>query len=232
MSKTTNTRTLRSEVPEGVRFITAEGEVLDGFTVANHEHDDRVSYDAQNAADAASGWLQAHDPSNGVVRFIGATARTMREQAASRRFWSGVMFDGRLAYVTLDTDPEVKGRPESLRPRTPAVVAVDCEGWGDGGATVALVYVDPVSSFMVDDPQPYDPANRKELAKYDAASAVAILKFHRWDFDDVEAWQAEGRAAVRAIAGPPTGSSDRNGNGPDGPDPLAAAAALRALARL
>ncbi len=180
------------------------------------------------AATEADGWLSKHDPERaGVVRFIGATARKLSEVAQVRRFWNDAHYIGTLAYVTLDTDPEVPGRPESRRPGVPAVVAVECEGWGDNGANVAIVYHVPERTFVVDDVTPSNPTGTKALAAYDGASAVAVLAFHRWTFGDIDRWQEEGRNAVRAVA-----LTNRSELEEEPTDEREAMAKLRRMARL
>jgi hypothetical protein len=227
---------IRSEVPNGVRIISADGEVVTdnlpvGFEVANLEHDDRISYDEQLQADEHAGWLEQHDPRRSpyVVK-VGAKCATLSEAKAVRRHWSNAMYNGKLEVVTLDTDPEVKGRPMQYRPYTDAVVAVDCQGWGPGDANVAIVYCVPARSWLADDPQPNDPGHRTELASLDGASVTHVIAWERWSIQQVESWGQAGRDAVRAVAG--RALPQRNDADDERERTAAGAAALRRLATM
>lgn len=168
----------------------------------NHTPDDRPSIRDQWGADDATGWLEKHDPDRApVAQWIGSKATTMREAKKVADLWTALLRDQTLGYVTLDTDPEMPGRPRSMRPGVPAVIYVELPNWWPGTpGEVAAVYYWPSSTWLTD-PDPVTEV-RTELAGYRAgAGARAILyTFRPSSYDEVERRIEEGRRAVAAVA--------------------------------
>jgi hypothetical protein len=172
-------------------------------TMNDHTNTDTPSMRDIENADAAAGWLERWNPESGrasVVRWIGQNARTIKERQAVNRVWSDLLWSGTLGYVTLDTDPETPGRPQSMRPGVPALVVIEYPEHHPDAGTVAVIYVQPRQTF----PTKPDPVTgeRAELADYKDGSAAAALVGYlsATSADEVDEWIKEGRQAVAAVA--------------------------------
>jgi hypothetical protein len=157
--------------------------------------------DLQNAEDLA-GWLDRYDKARGNAAHVvevGRKATSIKQARDIAKAWGNLLRECTVAAVTLDTDPLEAGRPQSRRPGCPAILVVELPVWHDHAGRCAVLYYVPTDSFMVDDDE--RPGQRKELASYTNGAGVRfVIEYLDMDADDVEAFENDGRRAVRATA--------------------------------
>lgn len=125
--------------------------------------DDRPSHwDLQNA-DSAHALLAFFDPS------IAGAMLTPTPGSAAARDLNNLRWNARIGdVVTLDTEPEVPGKPQSGRPGVPAVALVRLPDTARNARSVAVLWYDPVETTIAQ--------SGREYAKLDAHSLYAVVR--------------------------------------------------------
>lgn len=165
--------------------------------------DDGIGIAEYLSHDAQVGWLDRYDMAAGKASYIlkvGSQCKNMKEARDVTAHWSRILYDGKIGYVTLDTDPSEPGRPRKMRPNTPAILLVEFPKWHPDAGTLAALYYTPVTTWPTD-PDPIT-GLREELANYNKGSGVRYL-IEYLDLPSIEAidqWLELGNNAVRAAA--------------------------------
>lgn len=178
-------------------------------------YDSFSPYEIQSA-DEASALLERHNPeASGVVQMIGAKATSIVLARKAGQTWAALARANRVATVTLDTDPEVPGRPQSLRPGTPQLQLIALPEWhhlnGDGSRDLfGVVYYLPVTTWTTRAEVQINPnTGAPEViqpnvlaAQNDPAGFIAVTQVLHMTSTQVDEWQADLRNAVRAMSAP------------------------------
>jgi hypothetical protein len=157
--------------------------------------------DIMNADDLA-GWLDRYDMRRGnasYVQKIGGKAKSLVEARRIQKLWGTLLRSNRIDYVTLDTDPTVKGRPQTMAPNVPAIMLIEMPEWHDHAGRTAVVYYVPTDTWFVDDDE--HPGAKKELASYsDGAGCQFVIEYIDLSTESMVDFINDGRRAVAAAA--------------------------------
>jgi hypothetical protein len=146
-----------------------------------------------------------------VVTYIGKAATSAAEVMRVRRPWAQLARTECVGYVTLDTDPEVPGRPQQLRPGTEIIQWIALPEWHPlfvpGDQEVAVVRYIPSTTWLAESIEGGRVVRTPLASRTDASGFVSILGYAS-GITNAEEQVAELRQALRDLSAPERPDTD------------------------
>lgn len=138
-----------------------------------------------------------------VVRFIGKDAKSAAQLMRVRRPWAQLARTEAVGYVSLDTDPEVPGRPQNLRPGVDMIQWIALPEFHplfvEHAQEVAVVRYIPATTWMAENIEGGVVVRTPLASRTDASGFVSVVGYCP-DIPTAEEQIAELRQALRDIS--------------------------------
>jgi hypothetical protein len=153
------------------------------------------------AADEVTGLISKYaDP---ALTFIGQSAKSAAEINRTKRPWSDLARSETIGRVTLDLDPEVKGRPQPGRPGVDQVVFLCLPSWHPlfkaGIQEVAAVLYRPATTYEAQRIEKGRVVREPRASSYDVTGWIGIVDYFG-SFDAAEQERTDLWEAVKATS--------------------------------
>lgn len=150
------------------------------------------------AADDATGIIEKF--TNPALTFIGQEGASASEVLRKRRNWNDLSRSEVIKRVTLDLNPEIKGRPQPMRPGTEQIVFMALPDWhalfkAGHQEAVALLYR-PSTTWPADEIVNGRPGKKLLASGTDASGWIGIVEYYG-SLEAAEVEAAELQQAVR-----------------------------------
>ena len=155
------------------------------------------------AADEATGIIEKF--SNPAMLMIGQSAKSAGAVLQAKRAWNDVARDPAMVVgrVTLDLEPEQRGRPQPGRPGIPQVVFLCLPEWHPlfrpGSQEVAAMYYIPSTTYQAERVRGATRYFEEVASSFDASGWTGIIEWYG-DLESAEATRAELWQAVQAFS--------------------------------
>lgn len=149
------------------------------------------------AADDATGIIEKY--ANPAMTFIGQEGGSASEVLRKRRNWNDLSRSEVIKRVTLDLTPEVKGRPQPMRPGVEQIVFMALPEWhalfkAGHQEAVALLYR-PSTTWEADEIVNGRPGKKRLASGNDASGWIGIVDY----FGSLEAAEVEAAELQQAV---------------------------------
>lgn len=137
--------------------------------------------------------------SDPAMTFIGQEGGSASEVLRKRRNWNDLARSEVIKRVTLDLNPEVKGRPQPMRPGTEQVVFMALPEWHAlyqaGHQEAVALYYRPSTTWEADEIRDGRPTKKRLASGTDASGWLGIIEY----FGSLEAAEVEAAELLDAV---------------------------------
>jgi hypothetical protein len=200
-------------------IVLADGSAItnpdDVRTFVIDHHKENIMSKNQNPAAAlhyadleageATGLVERYSTALAPVRWLAAGAASASEVNKVRRNWQQLARTETVGRTTMDTDPEIPGRPRASRPGVDQIVSVALPTWHPqfrpNEQEVAVLLYRPVTTYLAEVIEDGQLSKVERASAYDTSGYLAVVEYLP-DLAAAEQLHADLYAAVRSMSAP------------------------------